>query len=479
MKLEKFENLFNPQSVALIGATDRAGSVGFGIVKNLLFGKSQRKIFFVNPNSKKVLKQKTFVSILNIKQKIDLAVIAVPSKSVKSVVLECVQAEVGSCVIISSGFAELSKEGGALQKEIANLLREKNIPLVGPNCLGVINPSVKLNASFAPETPKSGGIAFLSQSGALIDSVIDKSFLDDFGFSLIVSYGNEAGLSLNDFLRVAGKDEKTKVIAVYLEEIKNGQEFIEVSLEIIKRKPIVILKGGKTQIGKKAVQSHTASLAGDEKIYSAAFKKAGIIEVETIEDLFLTAQAFLVYGNLCGNPAGVGIVNHRGNPAGVNSSGWAILTNGGAVGVITADWCSRFSVGMADIPQMAFEEIEKSKKVSSSFTRNNPLDIIGDASSEGYSVALMALLKQEKIKGVIFCQTLQTMTNTEENAKIIIEAQKNFPEKPILPLFLGGKITQKGRDFLKKNNRVSFNEPRDAVLVASALNEHLNLQARF
>ncbi|MDD5739028.1 MAG: CoA-binding protein [Candidatus Pacebacteria bacterium] len=465
------ENIFNPQSVALIGATDRRGSVGFGIAKNLLFGKSQRKIFFVNPSKKKILNQKTVASILDIKQKIDLAVIAVPSRFVKGVILECVQANVGSCIIISSGFAELSKEGAILQKEIAELLRENNIPLVGPNCLGVINPTAKLNASFAPETPKPGAIAFLSQSGALIDSIIDKSLLENFGFSLVVSYGNEAGLCLNDFLKIASVDENTKVIAIYLEEIKNGQEFIKIASEVTKRKPITILKGGKTKIGKKAVQSHTASLAGDEKIYSAAFKKANIIEVETIEDLFLTSQVLSIYSK---NKNGWPLSNAPHSdadwlaqtPAG-NEAGWAILTNGGAVGVITADWCSRFCVKMANIPKAVFEEIEQSKKINLSFTRNNPLDIIGDASSEGYSVALRALLKQEKIKGVIFCQTLQTMTNPIENAKIIIEAQNQFKDKPILALFLGGKITQKGVEFLKKNQCVVFTEPRDIALMAS------------
>ena len=452
--------LFNPKSVALIGATDRPGSVGLGIAKNLLFGKSKRKIFFVNPNSKKILNQKTFGSVSEIKEKVDLAIIAVPLKFVKGVVEGCAEAKVGSCIIISSGFAESGKDGETLQKEIAELLKKNNIPLIGPNCLGVINPSVKLNASFAPEIPKSGSIAFLSQSGALIDSIIDKSLLENFGFSLMVSYGNEAGLMLNDFLKIAGKDENTKVIAIYLEEIKNGQEFIKIASEITKQKPIIILKGGKTEEGKKAVQSHTASLAGNSKIYSAAFRKAGAIEVETISDLFLTSRVLSIWGRAALPSFGEGQL----------SPGWAILTNGGAVGVITADWCSNFGVKLAKIPQNVFDEIGKSGKINLSFTKDNPLDIIGDASSEGYSVALRALLKQEKIGGVIFCQTLQTMTNPQENAKIIIEAQNQFKNKPILALFLGGQTTQKGSDFLKKNNSIFFNEPRDVALVASILN---------
>lgn len=446
------EQLLNPKSIALIGASNRKGSVGFGIAKNLLFGKKQRSIFFVNPNTKKVLRQKTIGSILAIKEKIDLAIIAVPAKFVKQVSMECVQVNVGCCIIISSGFSESGKEGAKLQKEIAEIFNKANIPLVGPNCLGVINPSSKFNASFAPATPKIGGIAFLSQSGALIDSIIDKSLLENFGFSFLVSFGNEAGLFLNDFLQIAEHDPNTKVIVVYLEEIKNGQKFIEIAQRVTKKIPIVVLKGGKTQEGNKAVQSHTASLAGSSKIYSAAFQKAGIVEVETIEDLFLAAQAISKFYHS-------------------ESTGeWAIVTNGGAVGVITADWCSRLGVKLAEIPKQVFKEIEQSQKVNLSFSRNNPLDIIGDATSKGYEVALLALLNQEKIKGVIFCQTLQAMTNPKENAKIIIEAQKKFPQKPILPLFLGGKITQKGFNFLIKNNLMPFKEPRAVALVASILN---------
>jgi len=452
------QKLFNPKSVALIGATDRVGSVGLGIAKNLLAGAKQRKIFFVNPNSKKVLSQKTFASISEIKEKIDLAIIAVPAKFVKQVSLECCSAGVGCCIIISSGFAETGLAGEALQKEITLLFAQNKIPLVGPNCLGVINPHKKLNGSFAPDTPKQGKIAFLSQSGALIDSVIDYSLLENFGFSLMVSYGNEAGMLLNDFLKIAGEDKNTKVIAVYLEEIKNGRDFIEIATRITKQKPIIVLKGGETEEGKKAAQSHTAAMAGEAKIYSAAFKKAGVIEVETIRDLFLVAQAISDYNNFV-------ILSQQAKNLGDSSAirpqndkeyvrgGWAILTNGGAVGVIMADWCSRLGVKLAEIA-----------------LQNNPWDVLGDAASETYQTALLALLKQKEISGVIFCQTLQTMTDPWQNAKIIIEAQKQYPQKPILPLFLGGVRTKKGVDLLKQAGLGCFQEPRDAALVASLIN---------
>jgi len=220
----------------------------------------------------------------------------------------------------------------------------------------------------------------------------------------------------------------------YLEEIKNGQDFIKIASEIAKQKPIIILKGGKTPAGNKAAQSHTAAMAGEAKIYSAAFQKAGIIEVETIRDLFLAAQ------NL-----------GRADLPQIGEA-WAILTNGGAVGVITADWCSRLGVKLAEIA-----------------LQNNPWDVLGDATSEIYQTALLALLKQPDISGVIFCQTLQTMTDPWQNAKIIIKTQKQYPQKPILPLFLGGVKTKKAVDLLKQAGLGCFQEPRDAVMIASLL----------
>lgn len=443
------QQLFNPKSVALIGATNRKGSVGLGIAKNLMPGKNRRKIFFINPNTKKVLGQKTFASVSDVKERIDIAIIAVPSGAVKQVALDCAAAMVGSCIIVSSGFAESGEQGKKLQEEVAEIFKKNSIALVGPNCLGVLNPWANFNGSFSPDTPKPGKIAFVSQSGALIDSIIDKSLLEGFGFSLMISYGNEAGLSLNDFLKIAWQDKKTESIAIYTEEIKNGSDFIEICSEISKQKPVAVLKGGKTAIGKKAVQSHTASLAGDERVYSAAFKKAGLIESETIEDLFLAANVLSAYQRA--------------------KRKWAILTNGGAIGVITSDWCSKFSVELSKIPESVFEQIAQSKKINLSFSRNNPLDIIGDASSEGYATALEILLKQEEIGGVIFCQTLQTMTDPKENAKVIIKAQKQFKTKPILPLFLGGEKSQKGADLLRKNKLLFFGDPRDVALAASLL----------
>jgi len=322
---------------------------------------------------------------------------------------------------------------------------------LGPNCLGVIRPAVKLNASFGPATPKPGQVAFVSQSGALIDSVIDKALLEGYGFSNLISYGNGADLDICDFLKYLENDKETKAIALYVESIKNGREFLKVAREVSRKKPIVVLKGGKTVAGGKAASSHTAALAGSPEIYSAAFREAEIFEVETINDLL---QISLTLAQDSGSGAGAGV---------------GIITNGGAVGVLTADWCEKFGLKLPNLTKSTLKKLKNSKAMNPAFSAHNPLDIVGDALSDRYKIAIEAMLEQKNIQGVIVIQTLQIMTEVEKNAKIIIEEKKKFPEKPILPLFLGGKFTKPGVSILRKNSIPCFEEPRQAALAMKAL----------
>ena len=447
--MRKLQKIFNPKSVALIGATDRQGSVGLGICKNLLEGKEKRKIFFVNPYRKKILKRKTYPSITSIKEPIDLAIIAVPAKIVPKVIKDCCEKKVGGIIIISAGFAEIGKRGKELQHKIIKMTREAKISLVGPNCLGIIRPSIKLNASFAPATPKKGEIAFVSQSGALIDSVIDRSLVENYGFSSLISYGNEADLELSDFLEWLNKDRETKVIGIYLEAVKDGRRFMEVAKKVSKEKPIVVLKAGKTRAGQKAVTTHTAALAGFSEIYSAAFRQAGLIEAESTEELFDLLKA-LAWQPKCKN--GIGIV-----------------TNGGGCGVLMADFCEKFGIKLSKLRPETLKKLKKSKVMHPAFSGNNPLDIVGDALPERYQVAINALLEQSDIAGLIVIQTLQVMTDTKKDAKVIIEAKKRYPQKPIICCFLGGKLTKPGIDLLEKNKIPNYSDPKRAALAMRAL----------
>lgn len=446
---KSLDKIFNPKTVALIGATDRPGSVGLGICKNLLEGQNKRKIFFVNPYRRKVLGQKTYPFITSIKESVDLAIIAVPASIVPKVAEECCKKKVGGIIVISAGFAEKGKNGKALQDEIVKIVRNAGIRLVGPNCLGIIRPSIKLNATFAPATPLLGEIAFVSQSGALVDSVIDGSLLEHYGFSTIISYGNEASLCLTDFLQWLEKDKETKVICLYLEGLKNGREFLEVARRTSKIKPVVVLKAGRQEGTKKAVASHTGVLAGDYQVFKAAFRQAMIIEAGCLEELFDMAKA-LAWQPKCKNGAGV-------------------VTNGGGAGVLMADYCEEFGIKLTRLNQNTLKKLEKSKIMHPAFSGTNPLDIVGDALPERYEVAVNALLEQKDIHGLIVIQTFQIMTNSRKDAKIVVEARKRWPKKPIITCFMGGKFTKPGIDLLEKNKIPNYSDPKRAALVTRAL----------
>ncbi len=444
-----FNKFFNPRSIALIGATDRPGSVGSGICRNLLEGRGKRKIFFINPFRNKVSGKKSYPSIDSIKESIDVAVIAVPAKIVLKVVRESIQKKVGGLVIISAGFAETGKEGRILEEKISKMALDANIPLLGPNCLGVIRPSRCLNATFAPSIPPVGNIALVSQSGALIDSIIDESLLKKYGFSTIISYGNEAGLDVSDFLLWLGQDKETKVIALYIEGLKQGRKFIEVAKDVARIKPIVAIRAGRTEKGRKAILSHTASLASSSEVYSAVFRQTGIWEVGTLQELLDVAKA-LAWQPRCKN--GIGII-----------------TNGGGCGVLATDYCEEAGINLPCLSPKTIQNLEKSGVMHSAFSRKNPLDIVGDALSNRYEVAIDTLLNQKNIYGLLIIQTLQIMTETEKNAKMIIRARKKWPNKPIISCFMGGKFTKPGIDLLEKNKIPNYLDPYRAVLAIKAL----------
>jgi len=449
MKHIQFEKIFEPRSIAIIGATDRKGSVGRGLVKNAIEKNRDRKIYFINPHRKKLFGKKVYPNIKAVKKNIDLAIIAVPAPIVLKVVKECCQKWVGAIVVISSGFAETGKRGAKLQEKIKRECIKRNIPLIGPNCLGIIRPSAGLNASFAPLMPKKGKIALISQSGALIDSIIAQSLNKFYGFSNIISYGNEAMLTLPDFLTWVAKDKETNVIALYIEGLKNGREFFETAKNISKEKPIVVLKGGKSKESREAVSSHTGALAGEKRIYSAAFKQAGIFEVNSIEELLDVSKA-LSWQPKCKN--GIGII-----------------TNGGGAGILTADYCHQLGIKLPKISKQALKKIDQSKKMNPGYSRSNPLDIVGDALSDRYRIAVEAMLSQKDIYGLIVIQTLQIMTEPEKNAKIIAKAKKQWPQKPVISVLMGGESVKSAVKILENNKIPNYPDPLRAVWAMKAL----------
>lgn len=441
------KNIFNPKSIALIGASEEKNTVGFGLAKNIFEGKKERKIFFVNPFKKNVLGLDCFGKIKDIKEKIDLAIIAVPAKVVKNIVLECCEKKVGAIIIVSSGFKESGNEKE--EEEIKEIVKKCKIPLIGPNCLGVLNPSASLNASFAPLNPKKGNIAFLSQSGALLDSVLGKSEEENIGFSKIVSYGNEADLGLTDFVEYLKTDEETKVISIYFEGLKDGRRFMEMAKEVVKTKPIVAIKSGRSDKGKEAAATHTGTLAGDYEVYKAAMKQCGVILVDTLEELFDSSRA-LASQPRCEN--GIGIV-----------------TNGGGLGVLSVDYCSDMGIEMPVLSKETVSFLNKNKAMGKVLIKSNPLDLIGDALSDRYEAGIEAMLMQKDINGIIVISTPQIMTEHEKNAKIVVEMKKKYPDRPIVCCFLGGKMVSPAIKILEENNIPNYPDVKRAVMSAKSL----------
>jgi acetate---CoA ligase (ADP-forming) len=454
------EKLFTPGSVAVIGASRDPSSVGQGILRNLALGCVLRteyckpfpgKIFPVNPAASELLGMRCFPSLSAIKEPVDLAIISIPARAVLVAVKDCIRKKVGAVIIVSAGFSEAGTRGKRLQEQVVSLLTQHDIPLLGPNCLGMMNISASLNASFAPGTPPAGSVAFVSQSGALVDSVVDWSWDSHYGFSKVISYGNKAMLDCPVFLEYCGNDRATRAIALYIEGVSDGRKFMEVAFKVARMKPIVALKGGSTALGNTAVSSHTASLAGDSRVYSAAFRQSGIIQAATVEELFDVAKVLSTQPP-CENRI-------------------VVVTNGGGAGVLAADYCENLGVQLVPLKEPTLKKLDRTKQMHPAYSRRNPLDLVGDATAERYAAALDILLADFSCAGVIVIQTLQTMTRPIDTAKAIELAAKKHPDKPIVCSFLGGRFSNSGVRYLEAAGIPNVPDVRRAVVSMHALIE--------
>lgn len=451
--------LFSPKSVAIIGASRDVSSVGHGIAKNLLAGcvlqcKFCRpfggKTYLINPHANDILGQNCYASILDVKGSVDVAIIAVPAKIVPAVMHECAKKKVKFAIVISAGFSEAGEEGIKLSDGIVSIAKSAGIRILGPNCLGIIRPNVHLNASFAPSVPSIGSVAFISQSGALADSVIDWAIDERFGFSGIVSIGNAADIGFSELLDWFSQDRETKVITLYIEGIKDGRRFFEHLTRACRKKPVVVLKAGSTDISTRAIGSHTASLAGNFQVFSAAISQAGAFQVNTVEDLFDVAKALSLQPKMKSNRI-------------------AIVTNAGGPGVMCSDWCSKLGLDIVELKESTKIKLEKTKIMHHAYSRANPLDLIGDALPRQYEAAINILLSEKYIDGLIMIQTIQTMTKSEDDAKVIISARKRFPNKPIVCMYMGGRFSKRAINILEEAGIPDFNDPRKAALAMRAL----------
>ena len=378
--LERFAPLFHPRSVAFIGASREIRKWGFVILFHLLHGGYKGKVFPINPKDKEILGLPAYPSVLDVPEAIDMAVIVVPPLAVLQALQDCVAKGVKAGVVITAGFAEMGEEGRRLQSQMVEIARQGGMRLVGPNCNGVMNPYIGLHPHMPPAFPKPGPLAVVSQSGNIATSLVTRATVHGMGISRYVSSGNEADLHIEDFLEYFGDDPDTKVIMAYIEGIRDGKRFFEVSRKVTRKKPIVALKVGYTQAGARAARSHTAALAGSDQVFNALCRQAGITRVLDMNELFYVASAFLRQPLPQGKRVGM-------------------VTGGGGWGVVGADACARVGLEVTDLPEETLRELDSF--LPSWWNRGNPVDIVAGSRAGDIRDSLAALFKCPVVDSVI------------------------------------------------------------------------------
>lgn len=445
---------FSPRSVAVIGASRQEGAVGHEIVKNLLKYNYPGRIFPVNPKAEKILGLKCYPSILEVEEDVDLGVIAVPARIVLKVAEEAGEKGLKGLIAISAGFKEVGLEGARRERELVKICRKYGMRLLGPNCLGLINTSTPINASFAPQMPNKGGIAFASQSGALCTAILDWAVREGVGFSNLISLGNMADMDETDFMELLAEDPTTKVILIYVEGIKDGRKFLEVSPKVSRLKPVVILKSGVSDAGAKAAASHTGSIAGSRVAYEAAFRKCGVLQVNSIKELFNLGIAF----------------SSQSLPQGRNVS---VITNAGGPSIVAADACYKYGLNMTWLSPKTVEKLRSGLPEEASWT--NPIDVLGDAPAERYRFALETVLSDEFVDSIIVILTPQAMTQPLETAKYIVALNAKFPKKPLIAVFMGGEKIENAVNFLKDAGIPVYPSPEDAASTLAGMAKYYDI----
>jgi len=442
-----FESFFEPASVAVIGASRTPGKVGHDVVRNLLDGGFDGDVYPVNPKAEDVLGLRCFASVTDIAGKVDLAVIAIPSKFVLSAVDDCARKGIGSVIVITAGFKESGPEGAELEKQLAEKCRQAGIRCIGPNCLGIMSPPSKMNASFGATMPRPGNIAFFSQSGALGTAILDVAVGEEIGLSRFISYGNKADVDETDLIEALGEDPRTDVILGYVESIDDGQKFMEVARRVAQRKPIVLFKSGRTSAGARAASSHTGSLAGSDSAYAAAFRQCGIIRAQNVDEFFNYARAFAA-GRL---PDGPQI---------------AVVTNAGGPGIIATDAVEASLLEMAELQESTQKALGEALPPQANI--HNPVDVLGDAKADRYRQAIRAVSADEGVSAILTILTPQTSTEPEATAEAILGAAANT-DKPIVASFMGSASVQKSWDLLEHGGVPNFKQPDGAVKALEAM----------
>ncbi len=434
------KRMFDPATVALIGATDKENAPGRAVLENLLRMKG-RKIFPINPSRESVLGLPCYKSVADISDPLDLAVIATPAATVPEIIDQCGKAAVQGVVIISSGFREIGEEGKLLENRLEEARRKYGLRIVGPNCLGLIRPSIGLNTTFLKSMPESGKIAFISHSGALGIAILDWAIEAQIGFSMFASLGSMLDVDFGDLIDYLGEDPQTKSIMIYMEGVGHAKKFMSAARGFARTKPIIILKPGRYRESARATFSHTGMMTGDDQVYDAAFKRVGVVRVEGIDDLFNCAA----------------VLDSKHLPDGDRL---AIITNAGGPGAITADWLVALGGKLAELSEETYAELDTA--MPKFWNRGNPVDLLGNSDVARYTKALNVCLKDPNVDGALVIYTPQGPADPAALAKAVAAVARQAP-KPIITTFMGGKTVVKAREIFLHNNIPTYDTPEEAV----------------
>jgi len=446
---KQLDYFFMPESVAIIGASRTPKKIGHVIFRNFIESKYKGKLFPVNPKAKKIFGLDCYGSVRDIKGSVDLAVIAIPAEFVPAALEQCGRKGIPAAIIISSGFKEVGNTG--LENRLKGIAKKHGIRLIGTNCIGVYDPYSGVDTFFLPpyklERPGPGHMALISQSGALGSVMLDWMSMKDYKISKFISYGNATDVDESDLIEYLAEDKKTKVICAYFEGVTDGRKMFNIAKRCSKKKPIIVIKGGKTSEGTSAVSSHTGSLAGESSVYSAAFLQSGMVEADTLEQAFDFAR----------------VLGTQPVPAGNRVQ---IITDGGGFGILTTDWMIKNGLRLA---KMGPESLNKIRRVCPSYAvLKNPIDLTGDATVERYAVAIRSAIDDPNVDMIALIILFQIPTLTAEIVDVVSELSEKS-KKPIVVISAGGRFTEVLKKPLENNGVPCFSYPSDAAQALCAL----------
>jgi len=451
------QGFFEAKSVAVVGASRNRGKTGHEILVSLIRGGFEGPIWPVNPKADEVEGLRCHPDLKSIGKVPDLVVIVVPAKAVKECIRQCAQVGVKRIIVITSGFKETGEAGAKIEQDILQLVRSRRMRMIGPNCLGMMCPSRKLNASFGGPLPRAGSIGFFSQSGSLLAVIVDMARNSSIGFSKLLSIGNKADIGELDVLKALGQDPETSVIAGYLETITDGDAFIREAERISRDKPILLVKSGETGAGAAAASSHTGRLADTQRAYECVFERAGVVRCESLTAQFDYARAFASQPL----PAGPGV---------------AVVANAGGPGIMAADAAERNGLELATLT--AETQARLAEKLPATASVSNPVDILGDALADRFEHALNVILDDPNVHGAIVLLSPHAMTECTKTAEAVIRVARGKTGKPILACFLGAGRVAEAVEILRQGNVPNYKSPEFAIATIKAMAEYSRWRSR-